>query len=68
MRIFKLSVFRLPVFLSVRQLFDNVLPADAPLHHEHHGVVEEIRHLVLDLLRVGVLGRDNDLCPPLPPS
>ena len=52
--------------LPVSQLLRYLLPGDSPVSHKHHHMVEKIRYLILDLLRVGILGRYDDLSGLLP--
>lgn len=47
--------------LAVCQFFRNILPGHATLYHQHHGMIQEIRHLILDLLWIWILGCDHQL-------
>ena len=46
---------------SVSQFLCDILPSDSFFSHEHHAVIEEIGDLVLDLLGIRILRRDDDL-------
>ena len=58
------SVCTFPRFhtvLAVCQFLCNILPGHTALYHQHHGMIQEIRHLVLNLLRIRVLSCDYQL-------
>ena len=47
--------------LSVSQFVCDILPGDAPLYHEYHGMIQEVGDFIFNLLRIRILGCDNDL-------
>ena len=53
----RVSLDSLPVCQFLRDIF----PGDPALGHQNHQMVQEIRRLIFDLLRVRILGGDDNL-------
>jgi hypothetical protein len=47
--------------LPAGQFLHDIVPADIPVRHDHHQVIEIIRDLIDDLVGTRILGGDDDL-------
>ena len=48
-------------FLALVQFFCDFLPGNSLFHHQNHHMVQKIGNLVLDLFRIWILRRNDDL-------